>query len=68
MKILNLQRKGIWAVINACSNAKLASGIAPVSKLLKSGIKIAVGTDGASSNNALDMFRNVHHLYNSKAQ
>lgn len=54
------KEKGIWAVINACSNAKLASGIAPVSKMLKNGINIAVGTDGASSNNALDMFREMY--------
>ena len=54
------KEKGIWAVINACSNTKLASGIAPVSKMLKNGINIAVGTDGASSNNALDMFREMY--------
>lgn len=56
------KEKGICAVINACSNAKLASGIAPVSKLLKSGVNIAVGTDGASSNNALDMFREMYTI------
>lgn len=56
------KEKGIWAVINACSNAKLASGIAPVSKLLKSNVKVAVGTDGASSNNALDMFREMYTI------
>lgn len=56
------KEKGIWAVINACSNAKLASGIAPVSKLLESGVKVAVGTDGASSNNALDMFREMYTI------
>lgn len=56
------KEKGIWAVINACSNAKLASGIAPVSKLLKSGVKVAIGTDGASSNNALDMFREMYTI------
>lgn len=56
------KEKDIWAVINACSNAKLASGIAPVSKLLKSGVKVAVGTDGASSNNALDMFREMYTI------
>lgn len=56
------KEKGVWAVINACSNAKLASGIAPVSKLLKSGVKVAVGTDGASSNNALDMFREMYTI------
>lgn len=56
------KEKGIWAIINACSNAKLASGIAPVSKLLKNSINVAVGTDGASSNNALDMFREMYTI------
>lgn len=54
--------RNIYAVINACSNAKLASGIAPVSKMLKQGIKLAVGTDGPSSNNALDMFREMYMI------
>ncbi len=53
------KNKGIWAVINAGSNCKLASGIAPVSKMLGKGINLAVGTDGPSSNNALDMFREM---------
>lgn len=52
--------KGVWAVINAGSNCKLASGIAPVSKMLDIGINLAVGTDGPSSNNALDMFREMY--------
>jgi len=38
------------------SNLKLASGIAPIEKLLKKGINIGIGTDGAASNNRLDMF------------
>jgi len=37
------------------SNLKLASGICPVAKLLESGVTVAIGTDGASSNNDLDM-------------
>ena len=37
------------------SNMKLASGICPTAKLLKSGINVALGTDGAASNNDLDM-------------
>lgn len=38
------------------SNLKLASGFCPVDKLLKAGINVALGTDGAASNNDLDMF------------
>lgn len=37
------------------SNMKLASGICPVSKLLDAGVNVAIGTDGAASNNDLDM-------------
>lgn len=38
------------------SNLKLASGICPTNKLLAAGINVALGTDGAASNNDLDMF------------
>lgn len=38
------------------SNLKLASGFSPVAKLIKAGINVAIGTDGAASNNDLDMF------------
>ena len=58
---LNIYKKhGVYAVLNAGSNAKLASGIAPVEKMLQMGIPLAVGTDGPSSNNALDMFREMY--------
>ncbi|MFR5876429.1 MAG: amidohydrolase family protein [Eubacterium sp.] len=53
------KKREVWAVINASSNCKLASGIAPVSKMLDKGINLAIGTDGPSSNNALDMFREM---------
>jgi len=46
---------GATAVLNPCSNLKLSSGIPPVQKLLEAGIKLALGTDGVSSNNNLDM-------------
>ena len=38
------------------SNLKLASGFCPVGKLLKAGVNVAIGTDGAASNNDLDLF------------
>lgn len=50
----------LWAVTCPASNLKLASGIAPVEQMRKAGVKLAIGTDGASSNNALDMFREMY--------
>lgn len=46
-------------VSNPGSNAKLASGIAPISRYINEGINVALGTDGPSSNNCLDMFREM---------
>lgn len=54
------RRRGVWAVTNPGSNSKLASGIAPLEKMAEKGIKLAIGTDGAASNNALDMFREMY--------
>jgi len=50
---------GATAVLNPCSNLKLSSGIPPVQKLLEAGIKLALGTDGVSSNNNLDMHEDM---------
>lgn len=54
-----MKAKGLYAVTNPGSNAKLASGIAPISDFLKAGIPVAIGTDGPASNNCLDMFREM---------
>ena len=41
------------------SNLKLASGLAPIAALLKAGVNVGLGTDGAASNNRLDMFEEM---------
>ena len=53
------ERHGMYAVTNPASNAKLASGIAPIAEYVRRGIPVAVGTDGPASNNCLDMFREM---------
>ncbi len=50
---------GATIIHNPQSNMKLASGIAPVPALLAKGAKLALGTDGAASNNALNLFREM---------
>lgn len=44
---------------NPSSNLKLASGAAPVNKMLEIGLNVGIGTDGAASNNDLDMFEEI---------
>lgn len=44
---------------NPSSNLKLASGFAPVKKLLEAGVNVGIGTDGPASNNDLDMFEEI---------
>ena len=53
------KNRGLYAVTNPGSNTKLASGIAPITRYLKEGINLAIGTDGPASNNCLDMFREM---------
>ena len=54
-----MKKHNVSPVHNPGSNMKLASGISPVPRLLKEGINVALGTDGASSNNNLDMLEEV---------
>jgi 5-methylthioadenosine/S-adenosylhomocysteine deaminase len=48
--------RGIHMIHCPESNLKLSSGFAPVSRLIDAGVNVAIGTDGAASNNDLDMF------------
>ena len=57
-----IAKRGSTVVTNPVSNLKLANGVAPVLKMLKSGINVALGTDSAASNNALNMFRELSLL------
>ena len=54
-----LARHGCSVVHCPSSNLKLASGFAPVDALVKKGVNLALGTDGAASNNRLDMFQEM---------
>ena len=51
-----LATQGCHVVHCPVSNMKLGSGIAPVASLVERGVNVAIGTDGAASNNRIDMF------------
>lgn len=55
-----LKKHNVGVCHNPGSNLKLASGIAPVPIMLEKGINVGIGTDGASSNNNLNMFEEMH--------
>ena len=58
-EIDSLAQHGCSVVHCPSSNLKLASGFAPLAALLKRGVNVALGTDGAASNNRLDMFQEM---------
>jgi 5-methylthioadenosine/S-adenosylhomocysteine deaminase len=55
-EIRALKDAGAGVAHNPTSNLKLGSGVAPVAKMLDLGVAVGIGTDGAASNNDLDMF------------
>ncbi|WKZ47870.1 MAG: amidohydrolase family protein [Anaerolineales bacterium] len=58
-EIRTLRHAGAGVSHNPSSNLKLASGFAPVAKMLETGLNVGIGTDGPASNNDLDMFEEV---------
>ena len=57
-----LVRKNVSVVTNPASNMKLGNGFAPIGRLLEKGINVCLGTDGAASNNCLNMFHELSLL------
>ncbi len=57
-----LKENNVSVVTNPASNMKLGNGFAPVPKFLDAGINVAIGTDGAASNNSLNLFHEISLL------
>lgn len=57
-----LKNKNVSVVTNPASNMKLGNGFAPVARMLEKGINVCLGTDGAASNNCLNMFHELSLL------
>ncbi len=55
-----LMSKNVSVIHNPTSNLKLGSGFAPIPKMLDMGINVTLGTDGAASNNNLNMLEEMH--------
>jgi len=54
-----LVERKVGVIHNPTSNMKIASGIAPIAEMLQAGVRIGLGTDGAASNNDLDMWEEM---------
>jgi len=55
-----IKKRGITVIHNPSSNMKLGSGFARINKMIEMGINVSLGTDGAASNNNLNMFEEMH--------
>lgn len=55
-----LSKNNVSVINNPGSNLKLGNGFAPIEAMIKSGVNVALGTDGASSNNNLNMFEEIN--------
>ena len=58
-EIAILAERKVGVIHNPTSNMKIASGISPVAEMLQAGVRIGLGTDGAASNNDLDMWEEM---------
>ena len=54
-----LVRRKVGVIHNPTSNMKIASGIAPITEMLEAGVSVGIGTDGAASNNDLDLWEEM---------
>jgi 5-methylthioadenosine/S-adenosylhomocysteine deaminase len=54
-----LSERKVGVIHNPTSNMKIASGVAPVTEMLRAGVRVGLGTDGAASNNDLDMWEEM---------
>ncbi len=54
-----MKEKGVFAIHNPTSNLKLGSGVMPLRRVMDAGVTVALGTDGAASNNSLDILKEL---------
>jgi 5-methylthioadenosine/S-adenosylhomocysteine deaminase len=54
-----MAKRGVTAAHNPVSNLKLGSGVMPYKKMMEAGVNVALGTDGAASNNRLSVLREM---------
>lgn len=57
-----LKENDVGVSVCPISNAKLRNGFPPIDRMMKHGLKISVGTDGAASNNSLDLWKEISYM------